>query len=61
MAGWLAHWLELLQDPEMKIVRPRQIYKGYDERPYVTMASRKEGQLENNKAVTLPAPMRSRL
>jgi citrate synthase len=27
-AGWLAQWLEMLQDPEQKIARPRQIYTG---------------------------------
>jgi citrate synthase len=27
-AGWLAQWMELLQDPEQKIARPRQIYTG---------------------------------
>jgi citrate synthase len=31
-AGWLAQWLELLEDPEQKIARPRQIYTGPDER-----------------------------
>jgi hypothetical protein len=28
--GWLAHWVELLDDPENKIVRPRQVYLGHD-------------------------------
>jgi len=32
MAGWLAHWQEMLQDPEQKIARPRQIYTGHLER-----------------------------
>ncbi len=32
MSGWLAQWKELLQDPEQKISRPRQIYEGYPER-----------------------------
>ena len=27
-AGWLAQWQEMLQDPEQKIARPRQIYTG---------------------------------
>ncbi|MBL8211738.1 MAG: citrate synthase [Bryobacterales bacterium] len=31
--GWLAQWQELVQDPEQKIARPRQIYTGHDERP----------------------------
>jgi len=25
-AGWLAQWNEMVQDPEQKIARPRQIY-----------------------------------
>ncbi|MBV8819551.1 MAG: citrate synthase [Acidobacteriaceae bacterium] len=28
MVGWLAQWQELLQDPEQKIARPRQVYTG---------------------------------
>jgi citrate synthase len=30
-AGWLAQWLEMLDDPEQKIARPRQIYTGQAE------------------------------
>ena len=30
--GWLAHWNELMSDPEQKIARPRQIYTGADVR-----------------------------
>lgn len=30
--GWLAHWDELLRDPEQKIARPRQVYIGSEER-----------------------------
>ena len=29
-------WLEMLQDPEQRIARPRQVYTGHDERAYVT-------------------------
>ncbi|HSH46466.1 MAG TPA: citrate synthase, partial [Longimicrobiales bacterium] len=36
-AGWLAQWVEMLEDPEQKIARPRQAYTGYDERDYVPM------------------------
>ena len=28
MAGWAAQWLEMIQDPEQKIARPRQLYVG---------------------------------
>jgi citrate synthase len=33
-SGWLAQWQEMVQDKEQKIARPRQVYLGYDERPY---------------------------
>ena len=39
-AGWLAHWQELLNDPEQKISRPRQWYTGADERAYLPIVSR---------------------
>ncbi len=39
-AGWCSHWLELLTDPEQKISRPRQLYVGADERPYVSIDQR---------------------
>ena len=29
-AGWLAQWAEMLEDPEQKIARPRQVYIGAD-------------------------------
>jgi citrate synthase len=34
-AGWVAHWLELLGDPDQKISRPRQLYVGPPEREFV--------------------------
>jgi citrate synthase len=34
MSGWVAQWEEMLLDPEQKIARPRQVYLGYDTRPY---------------------------
>jgi citrate synthase len=38
--GWLAHWQELLNDPEQKIYRPRQAYIGTEARNYVAMDAR---------------------
>src|SRR3989337_1525210 len=35
---WLAQWEEMLKDKEQKIARPRQIYTGKDERPFVAIA-----------------------
>jgi len=42
LAGWLAHWYEFLDDPHNKIVRPRQIYKGYSRRNFETMNQRQK-------------------
>jgi len=39
-AGWLAQWLEGIQDPAQKIARPRQIYTGAAERPFVPIDKR---------------------
>jgi citrate synthase len=39
--GWLAQWQEMLQDPEQKIARPRQIYTGYTARNVVAIEQRR--------------------
>jgi citrate synthase len=39
-SGWLAQWLEGIQDPEQKIARPRQIYTGEESRDYVPIEER---------------------
>ena len=31
-AGWVSQWKEMIEDPQMKIGRPRQVYKGIKER-----------------------------
>jgi len=38
--GWLAQWEEMLTDPAQKIARPRQVYLGKRERPYVPLSDR---------------------
>jgi citrate synthase len=38
--GWLAQWEEMLLDKDQKIARPRQIYTGAGERPYVPIDQR---------------------
>jgi citrate synthase len=43
--GWLAQWQEMLQDPEQKIARPRQIYTGQDMREFVPIAQRGQPEL----------------
>jgi citrate synthase len=39
-SGWIAQWLEMIQDPEQKIARPRQIYTGGRELDYVPVSAR---------------------
>jgi citrate synthase len=39
-SGWIAQWLEMIQDPEQKIARPRQIFTGARERTYVPLDKR---------------------
>lgn len=40
-SGWIAQWEEMLSDTEQKIARPRQVYLGSEQRPYVSMEQRK--------------------
>jgi citrate synthase len=40
MPGWLAQWMEYHQEPGNAISRPRQIYTGPTERPYVPLDQR---------------------
>ncbi len=40
--GWVAHWNEMMTDPETRIVRPRQLYIGPKERPVAPVAERAE-------------------
>ncbi|HEY7614025.1 MAG TPA: citrate synthase [Gemmatimonadales bacterium] len=40
MPGWLAQWEEMLGDKDQKIARPRQIYTGSPERPFVPIDKR---------------------
>ncbi len=32
--GWISQWNEMIEDPDQKIGRPRQLYNGQTERPY---------------------------
>ncbi|MBB3050382.1 citrate synthase [Prauserella isguenensis] len=40
LPGWIAHWREMIEDPETKIGRPRQIYTGAKERDYKPLSER---------------------
>jgi citrate synthase len=39
-SGWVAQWMEMLDDPDTKIARPRQIYTGARDRDYVPIEQR---------------------
>ena len=38
--GWIAQWNEMIEDPRQRIGRPRQLYTGAAERPYVPLDER---------------------
>ncbi len=38
--GWVAQWKEMIEDPEQRISRPRQVYTGEGQRGYVPLESR---------------------
>jgi len=38
--GWIAQWREMLEDPDQKIGRPRQLYTGYPKRAFVPVDKR---------------------
>jgi len=38
--GWVAHWIEMVSDPGMRIARPRQVYTGAPDRKVTPLAQR---------------------
>ena len=38
--GWIAQWREMIEDPQQRIGRPRQLYTGPTERDYVPLNNR---------------------
>ena len=40
LPGWIAHWKEMVDDPQSKIGRPRQVYTGETTRKYVPIDQR---------------------
>ena len=40
LPGWIAHWREMMADPDTRIGRPRQLYVGPTERSYTTLTER---------------------
>lgn len=40
VAGWISQWKEMMEEPSNRIARPRQVYTGAAERPYVDLNKR---------------------
>ena len=40
VAGWIAQWKEMMEDPTNKIGRPRQLYTGYTQRDFIPLDKR---------------------
>jgi citrate synthase len=40
LPGWVAQWREMMRDPSSRIGRPRQLYVGPTERPYLPIEER---------------------
>ncbi|MEE9400382.1 MAG: citrate synthase [Dehalococcoidia bacterium] len=40
MAGWISQWKEMRSDPKGRIYRPRQVYMGETQRPFVPIDKR---------------------
>ncbi len=54
-AGWVAQWLEMIDDPAKKISRPRQIYTGPRDAVYVPLGERIGGDTISGPTGTRPA------
>ncbi|MDQ2858050.1 MAG: citrate synthase [Candidatus Eremiobacteraeota bacterium] len=48
--GWLAHWKEMIEDPDQRITRPRQLYVGPGLRQYVGIGERASDSLSRMPA-----------
>jgi citrate synthase len=51
LPGWIAQWMEYHDDPNAKILRPRQIYVGSKEREYVIAAKRERRAVAHATAI----------
>ena len=53
-AGWVAQWLEMSDDPDKKISRPRQIYTGRSDAEYVPLGERTGSERIEGPPATRP-------
>jgi citrate synthase len=57
-SGWVAQWLEMVDDPEQKIARPRQIYTGPRDVDYTPIADREGPEKITHEALRRPVRKR---
>ena len=57
-SGWVAQWLEMIDDPETKIARPRQIYTGLRDVDYTPIDEREGPEKITNEALRRPVRKR---
>ena len=57
-AGWISQWLEMIDDPEQKIARPRQIYTGLRDVDYTPIDQREGPEKITNEALRRPVRKR---
>lgn len=60
LSGWLAHWAEWTVDPDNRIYRPFQIYKGVVLRDYESIEKRSGGAGANDPKISRSAINRRR-
>jgi len=48
LPGWIAQWLEMTEDPDSRIARPRQVYTGPNARKIIPMKKRKSPPLPSS-------------
>jgi len=53
--GWLAHWKEMIEDPDQRITRPRQLYVGPTQRSFVGLEARARSNGTASKMPVGPA------
>jgi len=58
-AGWLAHWVEMIGDPDLKIFRPRQLYTGKRNLSYVPHEDRADTAKDLHSYSTIHSARRS--
>jgi citrate synthase len=57
-SGWVSQWLEMVEDPETKIARPRQIYTGPRDVDYTPIGEREGPEKITNDSVRRPVRRR---